>query len=187
MRIAVIGTPGAGKTTFARKAAARLKLTHIELDGINWQPGWRDLTRHDPDEFVRRVAEAIRAEGWLCDGNYGPVSDMVWRRATHIVWLDYGRPVIMSRVIWRSLVRVLLRTELWSGNRERWSNFVRPSHPIRWAWSTWERRRQETEERLREPPYAHLLVLRLRRPTEACEALERLAAQAQRNSGFTAG
>src|SRR5271166_4159614 len=54
LRIVVIGTPGAGKTTLARAVAARLALPHIELDAINWQPGWRDLTRHDPDEFVRR-------------------------------------------------------------------------------------------------------------------------------------
>jgi hypothetical protein len=39
-----------------------LELRHIELDAVNWQSGWRDLTRHDPEEFVRRVAEAIEAE-----------------------------------------------------------------------------------------------------------------------------
>jgi hypothetical protein len=38
-------------------------VVHIELDAINWQSGWRDLTRHDPEEFVRRVAEAI-ARAW---------------------------------------------------------------------------------------------------------------------------
>jgi len=43
MRIAVIGTSGAGKTTLARRIAGRLKLPHVELDAINWQAGWRDL------------------------------------------------------------------------------------------------------------------------------------------------
>jgi adenylate kinase family enzyme len=112
-----------------------LELPHIELDAINWQAGWRDLTRHDPEEFVRRVNEAIRAEAWVLDGNYGPVRDRVWPRATHLVWLDYGRPVIMARVISRTLFRAVLRTELWAGNRERWRQLLRPSHPIRWAWS----------------------------------------------------
>jgi predicted kinase len=63
MRIVVVGTAGAGKTTLARKIAALLGVPHIELDAINWQLGWRDLTRHDPEEFVRRVAGAIGAEG----------------------------------------------------------------------------------------------------------------------------
>jgi hypothetical protein len=44
MRIVVVGTSGAGKTTLARKIAALLELLHIELDAINWQSGWRDLT-----------------------------------------------------------------------------------------------------------------------------------------------
>src|SRR5215471_21440630 len=148
MRIVIVGTSGAGKTTLARKVAALLALPHIELDGINCQSEWRDLTRHDPEEFVRRVSEAIEAEAWVVDGNYGPVRERVWQCATHLVWLDYERPVIMARVISRSLIRAILRTELWAGNRERWRHMLHPSHPIRCAWSTWERRRRETAERL---------------------------------------
>lgn len=175
-RIVVIGTSGAGKTTLARKIAERLGLPHIELDAINWQPGWRDLDRHDQPEFVRRVAEAIQAERWVADGNYGSVRDMLWRRATHLVWLDYERPVIMVRVIARSVYRAALGGELWAGtgNREHWHDFIRPSHPIRWAWSTWRQRRRETEERLGRSEFAHLVVFRLRRPAEADRVLIRL-------------
>jgi hypothetical protein len=61
----------------------------------------------------------------VVDGNYGPVRDRVWQRATHLVWLDYERPVIMALVISRTLVRAVLRTELWAGNRERWRNMLR--------------------------------------------------------------
>jgi adenylate kinase family enzyme len=175
MRIVVIGTSGAGKTTLARRIASRLELPHIELDAINWQSGWHDLTRHDPQEFVRRVTEAIQAEAWVVDGNYGPVRDRVWQRATHLVWLDYERPVIMARVISRTFLRAALRTELWAGNRERWRHLLRPSHPIRWAWSTWDRRRRETAHRLTQQLCAHLVVLRLRHPREARQAVELLA------------
>jgi adenylate kinase family enzyme len=188
MRIVVVGTSGAGKTTLARRIAALLELPHIELDAINWQPGWRDLTRHDPEEFVRRVNEAIQAEAWVLDGNYGPVRDIVWPRATHLVWLDYERPVIMARAISRTLFRAVLRTELWAGNRERWQQLLRPSHPIRWAWSTWERRRGETAERLAQRECAHLVVLRLCRPREVSRALELLAEAAgvqMRHDGAT--
>ena len=44
---------------------------------------------------------------------------------------------------------------------------LRPSHPIRWAWSTWDRRRKDFEEGVARQDYAHLAVLRLRRPREA--------------------
>jgi adenylate kinase family enzyme len=176
MRIVVVGTSGAGKTTLARRIAELLELRHIELDAINWQPGWRDLTRHDPAEFVRRVTEAIQAESWVVDGNYGSVRELVWRRASHFVWLDYPRPVIMARVIGRSLLRAILRTELWADNRKRWRHLLGPSHPIRWAWSTWQRRRRETAERLAQGEYAHLMMLRLRHPREARQAIELLGA-----------
>ena len=131
--------------------------------------------RHDPEEFVRRVAEAIQGEAWVVDGNYGPVRERVWGRATHLVWLDYERAVIMGRVISRSFCRAFFRTELWAGNRERWRHMLHPSHPIRWAWNTWKRLRRETAERLSQADYAHLAVLRLRRPREVRRALDFLA------------
>src|SRR5260370_14118417 len=110
MRIVVVGTTGAGKTTLARRIAALMELPHIELDAINWQSGWRDLTWHDPAEFVRRVAQAIEAEAWVVDGNYGSVRD-VWQRATHLAWLDYERPVIMAPGISPTLVPIVLHTQ----------------------------------------------------------------------------
>jgi adenylate kinase family enzyme len=174
VRIAVVGTTGSGKTTLAKALAAQLALPYIELDALNWQAGWRDLSRTDPDEFIRRVTLAVAADTWVLDGGYALVRDFVWRRATHLVWLDYERPIIMSRVIRRSLARAALRTELWAGNRERWPHMLHPSHPIRWAWSTWERRRREYEERIGRSDYAHLVVLRLRRPREAEELLRQL-------------
>ena len=179
MRIVVVGTSGSGKTTLAKALAAQLALPYIELDALNWQAGWRDLVRNDPDEFVRRVTLAVAADAWVVDGNYGLAREFVWRRATHLVWLDYDRAVVMYRVIRRSLVRAMLRTELWAGNRERWLHMLRPSHPIRWAWSTWRRRRREFEERIGQRDYADLVVLRLRRPREA----EKLLRQLMRGSG----
>ena len=170
----MIGTSGAGKTTLARAIAVRTGHPHIEIDAINWQAGWRDISRYDPPEFVRRVSQAIQAEAWVADGNYGLVRDILWRRATHLVWLDYERSVVMRRVIIRSLARVIQRDELWvgTGNRERWRHLLRASHPIRWAWSTWHRHRQETEQRIAQPDYAHLTVLRRRHPREARRAVE---------------
>ena len=187
MRIAVVGTSGSGKTTLAKALAAQLAVPYIELDALNWQAGWRDLSRTDPDEFVRRVAVAIAADFWVLDGGYALVRDLVWGRATHLVWLDYERSIVMSRVIRRSIARAALRTEMWAGNRERWRAMLRPSHPIRWAWSTWRRRRREYEERIGRSDYAHLAVLRLRRPREAEKLLRQLrqASGAQNLSALT--
>ncbi|MFI4935419.1 MAG: hypothetical protein ACHP7N_12415 [Caulobacterales bacterium] len=167
MRILVTGTSGSGKTTLGKRLGAELGLPYVELDAINWQPGWRGLDKDDPPEFLRRVDEATAGDGWVCDGNYGGARGMLWRRATHLVWLDYGRSTIMRRVIGRSFLRAIDQRELWAGNREDWRHWLRASHPIRWAWDTWERRRADYELRLKQPEHAHLKVFRLTRTREA--------------------
>src|SRR5437867_235793 len=99
MRIVIFGTSGSGKTTLARRLAAALSLPLVELDRINWQPGWRGLNTDDPAEFVRQVEAATAGEAWVTDGNYSDVRTYLWTRATHLIWLDYERRVIMFRVI----------------------------------------------------------------------------------------
>jgi adenylate kinase family enzyme len=179
MRIVVTGTSGAGKTTLARTLAARLDLPHIDLDAINWQPDWHDLLTDDPGELRRLVTREIEADAWVTDGYYPFLQDVIWSRATHLIWLDYSRAVIMWQVIGRSVYRAVARVELWpgTGNRETWLRWLHPSHPIRWSWRSWQRQRAETEARLGRPDVAHLVVLRARHRREARATVERLATE----------
>lgn len=175
MRVVVIGTSGAGKTAMATSIASALKLPRIELDRLHWEPNWEALSETNPNEFVHRVSTAISAsDGWVSDGNYDMVRDLIWGRATHLVWLDYSRVVVMYRVIKRSIARAYDRTELWAGNREDFRRWLRPSHPIRWAWSTWRERRLRFEDLLNKAEYRHLVVLRLRTPRDAAKVVDRL-------------
>ncbi|MBS0472559.1 MAG: AAA family ATPase [Proteobacteria bacterium] len=180
MRIAVVGTSGSGKTTLGRALARDLNLPFVELDAINWQAGWRDLNSHDPEEFKRRVGAALGAEAWVSDGNYGAaVGPSTLARATHLIWLDYDRATVMRRVIWRSILRVLDRKELWpgTGNRERFLQwFTDKDHPIRWAWRTHALRRARYEALIADPANAHLKVFRLRHPRDADDLATKLAA-----------
>jgi adenylate kinase family enzyme len=178
MRISVQGTSGSGKTTLARRLAASLCVPHVELDAINWQPGWRGLNEDDPAEFAARVGRALDAESWVCDGNYrGAVGPLILARATDVVILDYDRAVVMRRVIWRSFRRALLRAELWpgTGNRERFRSWLDPGHPIRWAWDTHARRRARFAEMAADPALAHIRFHRLARPAEAKVLVRQLA------------
>jgi len=133
-RISLIGVPGSGKTTAGRRLAASLDVPFIELDAIFHQSGWRELPR---DEFRTRVSEVIAQEGWVVDGNYSTVQDLVWPRADTVVWLDLPRPVVVRRVATRTLRRALTRERLWNDNREPLTNFYRldpEKNIIRWAW-----------------------------------------------------
>ncbi|MBP6547175.1 MAG: hypothetical protein KA220_10690, partial [Phenylobacterium sp.] len=105
MRIAVVGSSGSGKSTLAKRLSAVLNLPAIELDAINWRPGWKALSTDDPAAFKAEVTATISADDWITDGNYSLVLPVILARATHVVWLDYERPIIMWRVITRSFQR----------------------------------------------------------------------------------
>ncbi len=172
MRILVIGSSGSGKTTLGRRLAAALDLKQVELDAVNWQAGWRGLHLEDPEEFRRRAALETEGERWVCDGNYSVLRGVLWPRATHAVWLDYDRPIIMARVIRRSLIRGLGGGELWNGNVEEPGKWLHASHPIRWSWDNWRRVRDRYEAAFADPVNGHIALHRLRRPREA-EGIER--------------
>ena len=177
MRVSVIGTSGSGKTTFAGDLARRLGARHIDLDAINWQADWKDLNTHDVPEFRRRVAEAAGDEAWVCCGNYSKVRDLVQDRATHLVWLDYPRPIVMARVLKRSFSRAWSGEELWpgTGNKETFTRWLDPEHPIRWAWDTYADRKARYGAMMADPALAHIQRHRVTRPWEAAALMERWA------------
>lgn len=176
MRVAVVGSSGSGKSTFAARLAAAIGAPHVELDAINWQAGWKDLNSHDPEEFALRVTAATEAEAWVTDGNYSGIMPIVVGRATDLIWLDYSRAVIMPRVIRRSFARSWGGKELWpgTGNTENWRQWIDKEHPIRWAWDTFERRRVAYEKAFVAEKPSHLTVHRLRHPREADPLIRRL-------------
>ena len=95
---------------------------HFELDYYRFRPNWVETPN---DEFRESVREALRGDRWVADGNYGLARDVIWPRATMLVWLDYPIYVVMWRLFWRTIGRGVLRKELWHGNREKlWWHFA---------------------------------------------------------------
>ena len=66
-RIVIIGCPGAGKSTFARKLAAKTKLPLYYLDMI-WHRA--DRTVIGREEFDRQLDKLVKEDVWIIDGNY---------------------------------------------------------------------------------------------------------------------
>ena len=176
-RYVVVGTSGSGKTTLARRLSGHLGVPHVELDALHWLPDWQ---MRSTAAFRELVDEATARPRWVVDGNYGSkVRDIVWSRADAVVWLDRSRPVVMARVIWRSLKRAVTGEELWgSGNRETLGRMVSSDSIVSWAWNTWPERRAHYPKLLDRPEHRHLDVFRVtsadlsqvtaRRDREAC-------------------
>ena len=178
-RIVVVGTSGSGKTTVARELAALVGVTHVELDALNWEADWVGLNEHDPQEFRRRVEDGVRGDAWVVDGNYGIVRDLVWPKATAVVWLDYPLWVPLWRMVKRTIPRIVTKEPLWKGNTETFRmQFLSRDSIFLWVIKTHRRRHTTFPVALAQPEHAHLTVLRHRSPRETRAWLRRIAERA---------
>ncbi len=163
-RILVIGSPGAGKSTLARRLAERLDLPLIHLDREYFGPGWTMPSRPEWRERAKALAE--RPE-WVMDGNYSSTFDIRVPRATAIVWLDVPRWRCMAGVLWRVAKHYgRVRDDLGPDCIERfdWSF-------MRWVWSYPGTMRPKTVRLLeRLSPGKRVYILRSRSEIPALEA-----------------
>jgi adenylate kinase family enzyme len=176
--VAVVGNSGSGKTTIGRAVAAALGVAFVELDAIHHQPGWQPLPR---DQFRRRVGQIVAADGWVIDGNYRAVRDLVWGRADTVIWFDLPRRTVMRRVIVRTVRRVVTGVELWNGNREPVTGLFRADPEksiIRWAWTRHTMYRDRYAAAAADPAYAHLTFVRIAGRADARRLLDDLTAGA---------
>lgn len=159
--IVIVGSTGSGKTTLAHLLAGRLDCPHVELDALHWEPNWAPA---QPDIFRQRVGSALDRESWIADGNYSKVRDIVWDQAELLIWLDYGLPLLIGRLMRRTTRRIVRREILWSNNRETWRALLGRDSLLMWLLTSFRRRRREYPVLLASPPYAHLTVVRLQSP-----------------------
>ena len=152
-RVLVIGCGGAGKSMFARAMGRRTSLPVVHLDQLYWQPGW---VKTESTEWNRVVEEALSADCWIMDGNYGGTLARRFQACDAVVFLDLPR--------WRCIARVLKRrvAALWRARED-----AAPGCPDRltwqfvvWIWNYRRLRRPGILEQLRhlEPPkQTHIL------------------------------
>lgn len=158
-RVIVAGASGSGKTTLATRIGDRWHLPHTEIDSLHHGPQWVPRP-----EFEADVRAFTAAPAWVTEWQYPTVRDLLAERADLMVWLDLPRPLVMRRVVRRTLRRWVFQQKLWNGNVEPplWTIFTDREHIIRWAWSTHEQIPERVTALARRRPELRIVRLRSR-------------------------
>lgn len=98
-KILVIGSGGAGKSTFAQRLGEILGINVIHLDALYWQPGWVEPAKA---EWAVTVDALISRESWIMDGNYSGTVERRLAACDTVVLLDL--PTLTC--VWRVLKRL---------------------------------------------------------------------------------
>jgi adenylate kinase family enzyme len=166
-RIQIVGNSCAGKSTLAATLAGILDIPLVELDALNWLPGWVGLSQTDPAAFEARIREATAGDAWIVAGTYRAFSQRAfYERLETIIWLDLPMPQLLARVLTRSWRRWRTRELLWGTNYEsfwRQLQVWRGNDSLIWYIVTQQRRKRRASRALSSnPELAHIRIIRLR-------------------------
>ncbi len=117
-RVAIIGSPGVGKTTFSRQLQEKTGLPLIHLDYYYHQTkhGYYD----DSAKWVKKVEQLIKPDRWIVEGNYNSSMPQRCATADTIFFFDLPRRIALHGVIKRRIqYRNKLREEMPSEWKEK--------------------------------------------------------------------
>lgn len=165
-RVHVVGMSGAGKTTLARRLAKAAEAELVDLDALNWLPGWTALSDVDKPALERRFRAATGGERWVSAGSYRAIAQRTfWSRLETIVWLDLPVALCLGRMLRRSWRHWRSRELLWGTNRERfWPHLMvwrQADSLLWWIVTQYHRRRREHFAAMADPRWSHIRFVRL--------------------------
>ncbi len=142
-RIVIIGSGGAGKSTLARRLGEILKLEVLHLDRLYWQSNW---IKPPKDEWSERVAEMLKKDSWIMDGNFGGTMEIRLAACDTAIFLDFPRITCLYRILKRRIkYRNTNRPDMSEGCNEKIDLDM-----LGWVWNFPITAKPKIDEKLRE-------------------------------------
>ena len=167
-RVIVIGSGGAGKSTFSRRLGEITRLPVIHLDRLFWRSGWVPTPK---EEWKERVSREIERPEWIMDGNFGGTREMRMAAADTIIRLDLSRWLCIYRILKRTLLyRPGSRSDMAEGCHERLDMEF-----ILWVWNYPRRSRKNALAEMEKFSEKDIIILKT--PREVEQFLQRLSSE----------
>lgn len=92
-KIIIIGSPGAGKSTFSQKLK---NITNIPLYHLDMLYHKSDKTKISKEEFDRLLNEILKKDKWIIDGNYQRTLETRLKACDTVFLLDYSTDICLE-------------------------------------------------------------------------------------------
>ena len=99
-RVLVIGSNGAGKTTFSEKLSQKTGLPLVHIDKIYWRGCWEVTPR---DTFETAVLAEAKKERWIIEGNNIRSLSQRLPYADTVFWFEFPPVVCTLHIIKRAI------------------------------------------------------------------------------------
>ena len=93
LKVIIVGCPGAGKSTFARKINQITNLPLYHLDMLWHKPDRTNISKEKFDEELKKI---LKKDKWIMDGNYQRTLEMRLKECDTAFLLDYPLEVCLS-------------------------------------------------------------------------------------------
>lgn len=141
-KIVIIGSGGAGKSTFARRLHEVIDLPLFHLDKLYWKPDWVETPKN---EWQKIIEHLLAGDEWIIDGNFGGTMDIRFRACETIIYFDLPRFVCFYQVLKR-LAKYYKKTrpDMGAGCNEKIDLEF-----LGWVWNFSEKSKPKIEEKLK--------------------------------------
>lgn len=165
-KVLVIGSSGAGKSTFSRVLSEKTGLPLIHLDRLFWKPNWVET---DKSEWKEILADALAGDSWIIDGQFGGTLEMRLEKCDTVIFLDLPRALCVYRILKRVVIyKKGKRPDMADGCDEKFDWQF-----LKWVWNFPEKSRPKIKERLARHQNS-ITIFRLKSTTEVKDFLSRL-------------